>query len=512
MTMLAMINASQSLSSLLAGFEIGQPVPEVMVNDIVMDSRQVTPGAVFVAGSGARSHGLQYAEQACARGASVILWEPDDRHPKAAALVPNMPESLPAALPVPALSRLAGDMAARLYDDPSRQLFTVGVTGTDGKTSCAWLIARAMTALHTPCGYLGTLGFGAVQSLEQPTHTTPDSVRLQRWLACLVAAQHQAVALEVSSHALAQQRTDAVNFDVAVLTGIGRDHLDYHGSEAAYIAAKRRLFDSRGLRFAVLNADDEIGQKWLACAESFMPVACGRTKAVRAYSYHVHVASLQTGPEGLTTTLVTHQGQCRVKSRLVGAFNASNLASTLAVLLIRGVPLTTAAEVLENLPTVPGRMERVDWRRDQPLVIVDYAHTPGALEAVLKALVEHAKGSVSCVFGCGGDRDRGKRAPMGAIAARYAARLWLTDDNPRHETPTAIVAQILAGIPDARRQSDTCRVEHDRATAIAAALARAGSADVVLIAGKGHETTQQYGEVAVPFDDRDIARQALEAQ
>ncbi|KEZ78508.1 UDP-N-acetylmuramoyl-L-alanyl-D-glutamate--2,6-diaminopimelate ligase [Salinisphaera hydrothermalis] len=500
--MLADVQVRQNLPQLLAGFDVSD-VPDVAVSDVVLDSRQVTPGALFAACAGTRAHGVMHAHAAAEAGAAAMLWEP------ATGIDPG--DDLP-AVAVPNLSQHVGAIAARLYGDPSRQLFVAGVTGTDGKTSCAWLIARALTALGSRCGYLGTLGFGAIDDLAAATHTTPDAARLQRWLARLAAAEHEAVAMEVSSHALAQQRTDAVAFDVAVLTQIGRDHLDYHGDETAYIAAKRRLFDSPDLRVAVLNADDATGHDWLTReSRGVSYIAYGESPAVSDYSRFVRISRVDARADGLVVDFATHLGSATLASRLVGTFNAWNLAATLAVLLARDVSLVEAVEALAAVPTVPGRMERVDVSGDQPLVIVDYAHTPGALEAALSALSAHVEGRLLCVFGCGGNRDRGKRPLMGAVAARHADRFWITDDNPRSEDPAAIVADVLDGIPEAVTAAARYEIVHSRADAIAAAIADGAPGDVVLIAGKGHETTQQYGTEMVSFDDRVAARHVLEA-
>lgn len=498
------IAVHKKLPDLLRGIETMDPVPDVSVSGIAMDSRHLGPGMLFAACAGASQHGLEYARQAEAAGAAAIAWEPEGCQ--------KPPECHIPCVAVPGLSRLVGKMAATFHGQPSRHLFVVGVTGTDGKTSCAWLISQAFLQLEAPCGYIGTLGFGAVDGLAQASHTTPDATQLQYWLARMAANDYQAVALEASSHALAQKRTDEIRFDVAVLTGIGRDHLDYHGSQTAYIAAKRRLFASSGLGWAVLNADDEVGRQWLA--EPMGEATClayGQAPEVTRHPYYVRIACVQAETSGLTVDFETHLGSVQVESRLVGTFNAYNLAVALAVLLIREVPLTSAARALALAPTVPGRMESVGTRPGQPLVVVDFAHTPAALEAALGALAPHVEGQLMCVFGCGGDRDRGKRPLMGAVVARMADRFWITDDNPRNEDPAAIVADVLEGIPELTRRSASCRVTHDRFEAIRAAIATAGPTDAVLIAGKGHEQTQQYGREQREFDDRCVARQILEA-
>lgn len=501
--MLGQIRASADLADLLSGMDVIGEIPAVQVSDVVLDSRQVAPGALFAACAGANQHGLEYAEAAAAAGACAIAWEPDGRD----APICNVPH-----VAVAGLSHKVGDIARKLYGHPSEYLFMVGITGTDGKTSCAWLVSRALEILDIHCGYLGTLGFGAVDDLAAATHTTPDPARLQRWLARMRADGCQAAAMEVSSHALAQKRTDSVAFDVAVLTRIGRDHLDYHGSEAAYVAAKRRLFDTDSLSWVVLNADDEVGRRWLdRPGDGVERVAYGFAETVTAHENFVRIVNVEAKTDGLVVDFVTHNGAVRVASPLIGMFNAYNLAATLAVLLAHGVELPDASEALGAVTTVPGRMERVVTGPGQPLVIVDYAHTPNALEAALDALSGHVKGRLICVFGCGGDRDRGKRALMGDAVARRTDRFWITDDNPRTEDPAAIVSDIVLGVSDANMPPEGYEIVHSRADAISAAIADAGSEDAVLIAGKGHENTQQYGSELRAFDDRVVASRALEA-
>ncbi|MBS64656.1 MAG: UDP-N-acetylmuramoyl-L-alanyl-D-glutamate--2,6-diaminopimelate ligase [Salinisphaera sp.] len=495
MTGLASVQtAARPLASLLQG--LACDVPGVDIAGVAIDSRRVQPGALFLAYQGTRSHGLDHVDAAIAAGAAAVAW--DDAQPP----VLNVP-----SVRVEALAAQASRIAGRFYGEPSQKLFVAGVTGTDGKTSCAWLLSHALELLGARCGYIGTLGFGFADDLAEATHTTPDPVGVQDWLARLAAADASAVAFEVSSHALDQHRVDGVAFDVAVLTQLGRDHLDYHGSLEAYAKAKQRLFAFEGLSSVVLNGDDEHGRQWLAAlAGDVTPIAYGCGDMAALAENYVRIEAVATRIDGLSLTLDTSWGRACVESTLVGRFNAMNLAAVLAVLLARGVDFDTATAVLARLATVPGRMQRVDTRDDQPMVVVDYAHTPGALTHAIAAVREHAAGRVLCVFGCGGDRDTGKRPLMGA-AAEAADAVWITDDNPRSEAPAAIVAAIMAGM-----QGDTpVTIEHDRAAAIANAIHAARPGDVVLIAGKGHETTQQIGETRRVFDDRVAAQDALEA-
>lgn len=493
-TLAPVVSPRRALPSLLAGMV--DAAPAINVADVAIDSRRVGRDSLFLAYRGTHAHGLDHAADAVARGACAVAWDGDS--------VPalDVPD-----IYVPDLAARASEIASRFYGEPSQRLFVAGVTGTDGKTSCAWMLSQVLGALGERCGYMGTLGFGFRDALAEATHTTPDPVGVQDWLARLLAADADAVALEVSSHALDQHRVDGVAFDVAVLTQIGRDHLDYHGDMQRYAAAKQRLFGFPGLECAVLNGDDAHGRAWLAALDSTVtPVVYGFGDVAALTTRYVRIVAVRPHADGLALDLDTSWGRARVDSTLIGHFNAMNLAAVLAVMLARDVTLDAAVAALAQITTVPGRMQRIDARAEQPLVVVDYAHTPGALTHALAAVRAHADARVLCVFGCGGDRDRGKRALMGA-AAGVADAVWLTDDNPRSEDSAAIVAEILGGMADTSRVT----VEHDRRRAIRAAIAAAGSNDVVLIAGKGHETTQQVGSERRTFDDRTEARRALEA-
>lgn len=473
-------------------------VPKLKVTGVETDSRRVREGSLFLACAGLRQHGLDFVEQAIARGAVAVAWD-----------APKAPDLRVPSVYVSDLQRQLGKIAARFFNHPSKGMPLTGITGTDGKTSCAHLLAQSLTILGKPCGYMGTLGYGLLGELAPATHTTPDPITLQAWFARLRDAQVQAIALEVSSHALDQGRVDGLAFDIAVLTNIGRDHLDYHASLADYIGAKRKLFEGEGLRAAVLNVDDEYGARWLnTLAPGIEVVAYGlNAEAVPERARYVIAHEVLAQPQGLTLNIDSSWGPLRIESRLLGRFNAYNLLAVLAVLLMRDVPADAAADALGKVVTVPGRMELVDAVPGRPLVVVDYAHTPGALEHALRAVCAHARGRVFCVFGCGGERDTGKRPLMAAAAASNADALWITDDNPRGEDPAKIVADILAGLSD----KALVTVEHDRAKAIAQAIDTAGPDDAVLIAGKGHETYQIIGNERREFDDRIAARSVLEA-
>lgn len=486
-----MMASGQSLPRLLHGFATA--VPPVTVTGLEMDSRRIQAGDLFLACKGAAQHGLSYLEQATDNGASAVAWEPG----------PGVepPQALP-AVAVEQLSLKSGQIAARFYGEPSRDLFTAGVTGTDGKTSTAHLIAQALDRLGMPCAYLGTLGYGRLAALTTASHTTPDPVRLQKMLAEFVESGVHAAAMEVSSHALDQHRVGGMKFDVAVLTNITRDHLDYHGTVEQYAEAKRKLFEFDGLKARVFNRDDPYGAAWAArYAPDITLYGVGGDKP--SAGRYVLADALQLDVDGIRFRIRSSWGECPLHSRLLGRFNAYNLLAALAVLLEKGIALEDAAGALAESRTVPGRIEGFRGPKIKPLLVVDYAHTPQALEQILKAVRAHCTGKLWVVFGCGGDRDRGKRPLMGAAAAQHADVVIVTDDNPRSESPAEIVKEILAGFaPYALRL--TPRVIHNRAEAIRAGAREAATEDVVVVAGKGHETTQTYGSDVRLFSDREF--------
>ncbi|TCK17310.1 UDP-N-acetylmuramoylalanyl-D-glutamate--2,6-diaminopimelate ligase [Thiogranum longum] len=484
-----------SLTDLLAGLADVSVSADVTVQGIATDSRSIQPGDLFLACRGLQVHGLEFLAQAVGQGAVAVVYDPEGCQ-GADALLANVPVP---AIAVAGLARQLGEIADRFYAGPSRDMHVIGVTGTDGKTSVSHFIARALSRPGKPAGLLGTLGYGVYGDLSVPTHTTPDALRLQEELAALRDLGVTQLAMEVSSHALEQYRCAGVHFHTAVLTQLSRDHLDYHGSLKAYADAKRRLFRSPGLQCAVLNADDPFGQE----------LAAGLADHVRVISWQARVdtkpladewlllRSLSVLPQGMALSVDSSFGKAEFETRLLGDFNAENLLAALGALLASGLSLDDAVQRLSQVETVPGRMELFS-ESGRPNVVVDFAHTPAALEAVLKALRPHCKGELVCVFGAGGDRDTGKRPAMGAVAGHYADRVIITSDNPRHEKPQDIMTQIMAGITQPQCAT---RIE-DRGAAIRAALSGAGKDDLVLIAGKGHEETQQIGDMKTVFSDR----------
>jgi len=469
------------------------------ISRISSDSRRLGPGDAFAAYPGAHHDGRAYIPDAIARGAGAVLWETQGFNWNHAWKLPH--------LPVDELKTKLGFIADAVYGHPSRDLWMVGVTGTNGKTSCAHWIAAGLNAAGRRAAVLGTLGNGLIGALEAGTNTTPDAALLQQMLAAYRAAGAQAAAMEVSSHGIDQGRVNGVAFDVALFTNLSRDHLDYHATMSAYGAAKARLFTWPGLRAGVINADDAFGQSLLDSARrdgrKVLSYGFGAADIVGA-----GLTSLPSG--GLSFTVETPWGKGRITTPLVGSFNAANLLGVLGVLLVSGVAFDSALAILDAVEAPPGRMQRLGGG-DRPLAVIDYAHTPDALDKVLTAL-RPAVGEgreLICLFGCGGERDRGKRPEMGRLAGRLADRVLVTSDNPRGEDPAAIASEIVHGLRDTgnRRYS----VELDRAIAIASAIAEARRGDVVLLAGKGHETYQECNGARQPFSDAEHAARALEA-
>lgn len=481
----------------------------VKITRLVTDSRAVKAGDTFVAYPGGQADGRHFIAQAIANGANAVIWEAHGFRWDEAWQIPN--------LAVADLRHHAGEIADRVYGNPSEKLWMVGVTGTNGKTSCSHWVAQALNALGKRTALLGTLGNGFPGDLQATPNTTPDAIRVHGLLADYLARGAQAAAMEVSSHALEQGRVHGVQYDVALLTNLSRDHLDYHRNMSSYAAAKRRLFDWRQLKFAVLNLDDAFGVE-LAEQLSFVQqgaepevVGYGLGEAALATAERlgmrmVYGGNLRMDAQGFTLQVHSSWGGAPLHSALVGRFNAANLLGVLATLLVSGVALEDALRELSQVQPVSGRMQAFGGG-DRPAVVVDYAHTPDALEKVLQALREVAtasSGKLICVFGCGGDRDRGKRPMMGAVAAKLADSCIITSDNPRHEEPHDIIAAIVSGINNWNYQ-----IIEDRAQAIEQAIGHARAADTVLLAGKGHELYQEIKGVKYPFSDIEAAQRAL---
>ena len=457
-----------------------------MIERLSSDSRRCAPGVAFLAYPGEKADGRAHIGDAVARGASGVLWE-EQGFKWGNWQVPNVA--------VPELRQNAGALADEFYGKPSEALWVCGVTGTNGKTSCSQWIAGALSRHGTKAGVIGTLGSGLPGAMTPLPNTTPDALEVQFLLKGFREQNARAVAMEVSSHGLVQGRVNGVRFACALFTNLSHDHLDYHGSMQAYGAAKARLFETPGLRCAVLNLDDELG----------MELARRLDGRLRTIGYSL---APQTAPvdefivADASLRVESTWGAAQLELPTLGRFNVSNALGVLGCLVAAGIEFADAVALLAALPPVPGRMQAVG---DEPLVVIDYAHTPDALDNVLRALrpVAAARGGrLAVVFGAGGDRDPSKRAPMGAIATRLADRALITSDNPRSEDPLAIIDAIKRGAPGAQ-------IEPDRARAIEQAILEANRTDVVLIAGKGHENYQEIAGKRTPFSDEEQARAAL---
>lgn len=484
----------------------------VAVKNLVTDSRQIQPGDTFLAYAGEIADGRNFIPQAIAADANAVLWDPQD--------FTWNPEWRIPALAIEDLKAQAGSIASHVYDQPSEKLWMVGITGTNGKTSCSHWYAQAMTSLGKKTAVLGTLGNGFCGALAKAENTTPDAAVLQRSLAGFVEQGAHGVAMEVSSHGLVQGRVNGTVFAVAVLTNLSRDHLDYHRDMDAYAAAKARLFFWPGLQYAVINMDDVLG------VELSRQLA-NKSTALIGYGFHypekrdsspfkmVYGSNLKVDLHGLEFDIEFEDNREHLKIGLLGKFNASNLLAVVAAMLVSGIRLPDAVRSLQNVQPIPGRMEKYQGV-DQPIIVVDYAHTPDALEKVLCTLRELLRGAqpkkrtsrqgarLCCVVGCGGDRDKGKRAMVGEVATRLADEVIFTSDNPRTEDPLSIIQDITAGAG-----ADNYQIEPDRALAIYQAIANAHNNDIVLIAGKGHEKFQEIKGRKIPFSDAEIVQQVL---
>ncbi|MDZ7583937.1 MAG: UDP-N-acetylmuramoyl-L-alanyl-D-glutamate--2,6-diaminopimelate ligase [Thiobacillus sp.] len=493
-----MANTQKSTGPGLAASQaIRESVPHILerlgidVAELVNNSRKAMPGTVFAAYPGETRDGRDFIAQAVAQRVDGVLWEADHYQWDPALDVPNAG--------VPGLKTRIGEIAAHVYGEPSRALHMVGITGTNGKTSVAHWVAQAFTQLGRKTAIIGTVGNGFPDALTPALNTTPDAIDLQQRLAYYRQQGAAACAMEVSSHGLAQGRLNGTAFNVAVLTNLSRDHLDYHGDMDSYADAKARLFGWPGLEWVVVNVDDAFGQRLEAET---------RPARVAGYGFQrgaVVGEKLRLSQAGLHLAVHTDWGNAGIDAPLLGRFNATNLLAVLTTLLVSGVKLDDACRALAHIAPPPGRMQTLGGNA-HPLVVVDYAHTPDALEKVLATLREIAGGGrLICVFGCGGNRDRGKRPLMGQAAAAGADEVWITSDNPRNEDPRHIIDDILAGA------GGKPRVEPDRARAIFEAIGGAHHGDVVVIAGKGHEEYQEVSGARLPFSDVAVAKKALEA-
>lgn len=483
---------SASLKTLLEPWVEVSGADDREITGIQLDSRLLSAGDLFVALQGNTVNGLDYLPQIIASGASAVLVSSNGERPSVRE-TQDLESASIGLVAIKDLAAHAGEIVSRFYSDPSRSMKVIGVTGTDGKTSVCHLLGQALNENRDNCGVIGTLGWGFTNSLTDAGLTTPDAVTLQSVLSQFKESGAGYTVMEVSSHALSQNRVSGINFDVAVLTNLGRDHLDYHIDMQSYRAAKEQLFYQPELRAAVVNADDEFGISLIGRLTDLELTTYGSEEGGER---HVRYRNVSLGSQGLCFDIDFANHKYAIKSELLGDFNVANLTATFAVLTAIGVSPDLAAGSLSNLKPVPGRMETTRLENGA-VVIVDYAHNPHALESVLKSVGNHVQGELTVVFGCGGERDQGKRPLMAGIAQRYADTCIVTDDNPRGEDGDEIVRNILSGFSN----PDDVQVERNRRAAIKAAMQQASSGDLVLVAGKGHEDYQLIGDERLPFSD-----------
>ena len=484
------------LNQLLEG--IAPVRQDVALNGLALDSRFIQPGDAFIALAGIRQHGLQHVTEAVARGASAIIYDPSGAEPKTLSGIADMP-----TIAVEGLGQKLGTIANRFYSEPSRKIAVIGITGTNGKTSCSQFLAQ----LLDDCAIIGTMGWGSWGLLHETVNTTPDALAIHAMLDEFVKRGKKTVAMEVSSHGLEQGRVGGVRFQGAAFTNISRDHLDYHGSMENYLKAKLALLQAPGLVFAVVNLDDAYSEKILAAIPERVKVWGTSLKGkTTAAGETVGAESIRQKLDGTRFEVSWGTRRQSVHVSLYGDFNVENVVTVLAVLLATGMAFDKAVSKLATLQPVAGRMECFGGA-NAPLIFVDYAHTPDALEKVLSGLRKHCQSKLWVVFGCGGNRDAGKRPQMGRIAEQWADHVILTDDNPRNESPAAIIAEIRAGC-----QSNKITVIQDREMAIRNTINEAGYQDCIVIAGKGHEQYQEILGVKTPFSDQDVVRRVLEGR
>ncbi len=488
------IETTMTLAHLLEGLAMA---PEIAVRGIASDSRKLEPGFLFLACKGISGHGLDYLDRAYAAGVCAVAWDSSTADAPADVGVP--------LIPVDKLGDKLGEIANRFYNHPSKALKTVGITGTNGKTTVAWLLAQCMSLLNDRCAYLGTLGYGVDELQGDSDMTTPAAIEMHERLAGFLEQGASHAAIEVSSHALSQHRIDGVCFDAVLFTNLTRDHLDYHGDMRSYFEAKARLFLDYDVKARIVNLDSEFGAELAArCGQQVITVSTNFDRVANGRPY-LFVRSVVATPAGSDIAFTSSWGDGRFKLPMPGNYNVANAAIVLAYLLHKGFDLQQACEAFEFVGAPPGRMQSVTAGR--PAIYVDYAHTPDAIESALRALRPHCRGKLWCVFGCGGDRDRGKRPLMGRLAERLADKIVITSDNPRTENPASIIDDIVAGLS----RADDAIVIEERAAAIAFAIANAGAADAILVAGKGHENYQEIGGRRLPFSDFAVALAASEA-
>lgn len=493
---------SWSLADLLEGWaQVQASDANIMIAGLSLDSRLTKKGDLFFAIQGLHRHGLEFCQQAIARGAVAIAWEQghEERRKK-------LPDSVPSIV-VPSLRHKLGFIARRFYHNPSAHIGVIGVTGTDGKTSVSQFIVQVFNQLRISCGVIGTLGYGIYPSLKSSVHTTPDATCVQALLNHFVEKEISYTVIEASSHGLKQGRLNGVMVDTAVFTNLSRDHMDYHQSLKDYGSSKRILFQTPSLKNAVINIDDKFGYQ--------LARELGQRVNIVTYSYnnfcpslgsYIYAKKIHSIHKITKIELDSSWGSAVVETRLFGKFNVSNVLATIGALLVSGCSFKDIIKAISSVGTIPGRMEAITGVNDVPTVIIDYAHTPQALGSVLQALREQSVGKIWCVFGCGGNRDPGKRRLMARAVEQFADYAIVTNDNPRSEDPERIAREVIIGFSSSANYS----LIPERRQAIEYAINSAAREDTVLIAGKGHEAVQIVNNEYIPFDDRKVAKMYLQ--
>ncbi len=485
-------------------------VNELRIRSLCSDSRHLAAGDLFIALQGEQQHGLQFVAEAIRKGAAAVLYEGSMRaHAIALAKAGrNDGNTTIPLIPFSHLKECLGVMAARFFDNPSKDLSVIGVTGTNGKTSITHFIAQLLEAVGSECGLIGTLGIGRLGALVPSAYTTPNAIENQGILSDFKKEALKIVAMEVSSHALDQSRVQGIHFHTGIFSNLTHDHLDYHGNFEAYWQAKKKLWLELQPAFCVANTEDPYGvdlledpriraQKIAYTTQEKSPLNASNSLFVQDLVFH---------QRGISAWIKTPWGEGLLETGLWGRFNLSNLLAAIAAVCVEDMPLQKVLEAVPGIQTVMGRMIRMGGIHGQPLVIIDYAHTPDALKQVLGAVAKHSAGHLWVIMGCGGDRDRSKRPLMAAIAEAHAHKLILTQDNPRTEDPLVIINDMIQGL----KNPDKVVIEYDRRKAIEQAILQARKEDLILIAGKGHETYQIIGKTHVPFSDIEVAKQCLE--
>ena len=495
-----------SLPDLLSGFDLLEPVPSIEICNIASNSAQVTANSAFIALPGIKSNGIDYAIDAVKAGAVVVIYDASDEY--SLQRIPLLRKQVDTHwVGVAQLERANGHIVSRFFGDPGQAMTIVGVTGTDGKSSVTHLVTQALTRIGKRCASIGTLGYGIANQLTPDSLTTPDAVSLQSRLFQFQQQRCEYVVMEVSSHALEQYRVNGCDFDIAVLTNLGRDHLDYHGSHENYAAAKARLFHEFELSGRVVNVDDAFGCE---LGRQLAPDSLVRysVKGGQQPETEVMLKSCELTANGQNILAATPLGEVIAVTALIGRFNIENTLACIATLVALGLSHAEIELAVKDLKPIPGRMEKFDGGCGHASAVIDFAHTEQALRACLEACRDHCEGRLWCVFGCGGDRDQGKRSGMGRAVEELADRIIVTDDNPRNEAPEKIVSEILAGM----RQPQRACVVHNRQAAIEYALSQAAPQDLVVIAGKGHEQEQIVGNERRPFSDRHVVSRILQVK